>query len=73
MNWEYRVEPISFADIAVVSKALNGWGRDGWEAVAVLPQSAGQDSKWTVVVLKKVMTNNTWDARARKLTTAQPS
>jgi hypothetical protein len=62
MNWEYRVEPISFADIAVASKAL---GRDGWEAVAIIPQSGGQDSKWTVVVLKKVMTNKTWDPRWR--------
>ena len=53
MNWEYRVEPISFADIAVASKALNGWGREGWETVAIIPQVGGQDATWTVAVLKK--------------------
>jgi hypothetical protein len=53
MNWEYRVEPISFADIAVASKALNGWGREGWETVAIIPQVGGQDSTWIVAVLKK--------------------
>jgi hypothetical protein len=50
---------LSFADIAIAAKALNDWGRQGWEAVAVVRQSGGQDLKWTVVVLKKVATNGT--------------
>jgi hypothetical protein len=37
MNWEYSVELISFIDIAVASKALNKWGRDGWEVAAIIP------------------------------------
>ena len=53
MNWEYSVELISFIDIAVASKALNKWGRDGWEVAAIIPGVGGKEENWTVVILKR--------------------
>jgi hypothetical protein len=44
---------LSFADIAIAAKALNDWGRQGWEAVAVVRQSGGQDLKWTSLSSKR--------------------
>jgi hypothetical protein len=53
MNWEYSVELISFIDIAVASKALNKWGRDGWEVAAIIPGVGGKEENWTVAILKR--------------------
>jgi hypothetical protein len=58
MKWQYRVEPISFADIAVASKAVNGWGREGWEIVGIVPKIGGQDGTWTVAILKRQGSNS---------------
>ncbi len=53
MRWEYRVEPISFEDIALASKTLNDWAGKGWEVVAVIPEVGGKDSAQTVAILKR--------------------
>ncbi len=53
MKWEYRVDPISFTEIDDCQSALNTMGRDGWEVAAVIPNSAGKENTWPVVLYKR--------------------
>ena len=53
MNWEYRIEPISFGDVDVARDTMDSMGRQGWELVAIVPNATGKDETWPVAVYKR--------------------
>jgi hypothetical protein len=53
MNWEYRVEPISFGDVDMARDAMNSMGRDGWELIVIVSNATGKDETWPVAVYKR--------------------
>ena len=53
MTWEYRIEPISLGSEGAVA-ALNGWGSEGWELIAFVPNALG--TRGSALILKRPAT-----------------
>lgn len=59
MRWEYDLLAMSLQDHEGARNDLNDFGRDGWELVAILPQSSEALIGWVLAVFKRpVRTSN---------------
>lgn len=65
--WEYRVLTVGSAWSGTkdedIEEALNAWGEEGWEAIAVLPR---ENSMRITVVAKRPLTSTARRQRARR-------
>ena len=59
MKWEYLVEPVFLeGDGRMAQEMLNERGAEGWEMVAIVPNSVGKDHTYTAAIFKRPLNSN---------------